>query len=1292
MSEVPPSPERQSRVEVIFYGALERGVLSERLRFVEEACEGDTTLQSAVEELLQAHSDADSKFLEDGPLSAEGGFEFLRTERSGDLVGHYRLLEPIGEGGFGTVWRAEQQKPVRRRVALKVLKLGMDTREVIARFEAERQALALMDHPSIAKVLDAGSTPAGRPFFVMELVEGVRITDFCDSQKLSSQERLKLFVHVCQAVQHAHQKGIIHRDIKPSNVLVSVQDGVPVPKVIDFGVAKATQQKLTELTLQTRMEQIIGTPLYMSPEQAQFGGLDIDTRSDIYSLGVLLYELLTGRTPFDPGSLMQRGLDEIRRVIREEEPPRPSTALRTMAEETVNSVARQRQSEPPKLISLLRGDLDWIVMRALEKERSRRYETASSFAEDIRRHLANETVLARPPSASYRFRRLVQRNKGSFAAAAAITAALLIGITVSLWQAVRADREATRANATLTELRASALAFAEQARALIEEGRFEDAIEKLDYAIKLRPDVAQYSVSKGDLLQSLMRLGEATNAYHAALLLDPNNRRVLANARLCERLHAKAANTQKLSRESLSQLYTSMQNEQRPPALLMPVARQLGEEKRHLIAFWIERLKHLSIPPERPIEKRLTMRSDGLLALDLSYTTIADLKPLKGMELGALNCTGCGQLTDLAPLQSMPLQELSLAGTGIYDITALSSLPELRTLRLEDTKVTNLSPLRGLPLHTLYLSRLEIHDLSPLRAMPLENLSISHLPATNLSALEGMPLKHLEADSIAASDFSPLANLPLRSLSLRSTRPLSLEFVRRMPLKELFLSDCRAQNLSILSEVGTLEIVTVGPDYHSWPEAQRGALVTLRNHPHLRQIGAEFEPGRTDTVQTTEQFWKEWDKESEVFQPLRAAGVNVRMRVLPDYTWEVDLSNEPVKDLSSLKGAPISRLSIARTKVSDLGPLTGMRLTALSIRHSNVADLRPLVGMPLEEIDIGETYVRDISPLKGMALKRLGLEQTEVSDLSPLKGMPLQELWTGTTAVKDLSPLIGMPLRLIQIDDCRLLTDVSALASIPSLEQILLPRTAGNVDTLRGLPRLRYISFQLDPHVNRPSQTPDEFWSIKNPNTQEELVKQGRFAELEQSLRIRIENRDSVEEWKDHIKRAAAQVALGNSDGYRAVCAQMMERFRELKPESVLEAASLADDSGISLADLQKLFDAWMAHSDGKQPSPWAMFIRGLSLYRLNRYDKAAKIFKEVGPYDGAPTAASAVVLAMARYKASDRDAARIALALARTKVAEELELSLKRPDSWHEVLAATLLLKEAENMIEGSRPVQDAK
>ncbi|MGA2245823.1 MAG: tetratricopeptide repeat protein [Verrucomicrobiota bacterium] len=430
--------------ESVFNGALLLPA-AQREDYLKAVCGKDEALLARVHVLLEAGEQTEGAMAEPASLPPRKTIILSPPagEKPGDRIGHYKILQLVGEGGCGAVYMAEQERPIRRRVALKVIKLGMDTKNVIARFELERQALALMDHPNIAKVFDAGSTEAGRPYFVMELVRGVKITDYCDQHNLTTAQRLELFTQVCRAIQHAHQKGIIHRDIKPSNILVTLHDGVPVPKVIDFGIAKATHQRLTDKTVFTQFEQFIGTPAYMSPEQAEMSGLDIDTRSDIYSLGVLLYELLTSQTPINPAELMSAGLDAMRRLLREKEPPRPSTCLSTMINEELTTVAKHRQAAAPKLIHLVRGDLDWIVMKALEKDRSRRYDTAVGFAADIEHFLKNEPVQARSPSALYRFQKLVRRNKLACAAAAAVSLAILLGLAVSTGLYLR-EKEARR--------------------------------------------------------------------------------------------------------------------------------------------------------------------------------------------------------------------------------------------------------------------------------------------------------------------------------------------------------------------------------------------------------------------------------------------------------------------------------------------------------------------------------------------------------------------------------------------------------------------------------------------------------------------------------------------------------------------------------------------------------------------------------------------------------------------------------------------------------------------------------
>jgi serine/threonine protein kinase len=525
------------REKAVFCEAVEITDPEQRRQFLDQACGADKALREQVEKLLALSQSAGDFFkgcapaLAAAPADADHALSAAESALEAEApetkrIGAYKLLQKLGEGGCGAVYMAEQEQPIRRRVALKIIKLGMDTRNVIARFEAERQALALMDHPNIARVLDAGATETGRPYFVMELVYGVKITEYCDQNRVSMRERLGLFIQVCNAVQHAHQKGIIHRDLKPSNIMVTMHDGVPVPKVIDFGIAKATEQRLTDKTLFTSYAQLMGTPAYMSPEQMELSGLNLDTRSDIYSLGVLLYELLTGHTPFDTTDLLKLGVDELRRTVCEEEPLSPSAKLRTLNNEELTKTARRLQVEAPRLVSQLRGDLDWIVLKCLEKDRTRRYATANALAIDIEHYLKEEPVLARPPSQWYRLQKLVRRNRIVALAGAIAVAALLLGSIISTWLFIK-EREALRsaetARAKEMQLRREAelRETVKEIGLLMAQNRYDQADQLLSRVPQPSPETEGLLRIMGDWNAINGRWPRAIERFASLIKLDP---------------------------------------------------------------------------------------------------------------------------------------------------------------------------------------------------------------------------------------------------------------------------------------------------------------------------------------------------------------------------------------------------------------------------------------------------------------------------------------------------------------------------------------------------------------------------------------------------------------------------------------------------------------------------------------------------------------------------------------------------------------------------------------------------
>ncbi|WP_193213143.1 serine/threonine-protein kinase [Luteolibacter marinus] len=1042
----------------LFAEALELPA-SRRERFLEQACGGDDGLRREVEAMLADLLKADEFFGDiDGTTLGAEEFRGIEGEGEGESIGPYLLCERIGEGGFGVVWRAEQRVPITRNVALKVIKAGMDTREVLARFEAERQVLAMMDHPNIAMVLDAGATRAGRPYFAMELVQGVPITRFCKQADMEIPGCLALFLEVCAAIQHAHQKGIIHRDIKPSNVLVSGRHGRPVVKVIDFGIAKAIQGKLADRSLVTRSGQFLGTPVYMSPEQADRGGQDIDTRSDIYSLGILLYELLAGVPPYEKGLLESAGDDEVCRMIREVDPVRPSARSATIAgprarSGEVGETPRRRDIEP---------DLDWIVMKAIEKDRGRRYESVDAFAGDIQRFLADEPVSARPPSTGYQLRKFARRHKTAFRVGALLAAMMTVATILSSGWAIRATRAENASGEALAELRATAPAFAVQARTLAAQERFGEAIEKLDYALKLQPDQADYQLAKADLLQSQLKLGEAAAAYREAQRMDPSLEAAGRSASLCEELlSAPPASDGGLSRESLSRLHVALLQGQRPAAEIMPVARLLGEERKLLVDYWSGRLTEVALAPDRPLAERLEVRDDGLLALDLSDTKVVDLSRLAGMPLGALDLSGCGEIANFAALAGFPLlKSLDLQGTKPGDLAALQSLP-LEDLDLSDTPVADLSPLKDCRLEQLSIRGTRVSDLVPIAAMPLRVLDASGIPATDFSRLAGAPLEICQLENVALRDLSFLEGAPLRVLGLAGCR--------------------EARGYRVLATMESLQELELPGSFRELPAAELAALGALRDLPGLTEIRIGGKAGARDVRDgpAKEGFWKAWDRERSMTAALSKGGFDFSLTTLPRGSSRLVVTGRDFKDVAIVAGTPVEELVLLGTAVEDLRPLGGQPLAELDVSRTRVTDLSalrsPVLSAALRKLGIWRIDVNDFSPLSACRnLEFLDAADTPLADLSVLAERRMRVLLLSGTRVSDLSPLAGMPLERLSFSRTPV-TDLGALSGAGSLSDLTLSLGSRDLASLRALPALTRLSY-VEADGGFPSQTVAEFW------------------------------------------------------------------------------------------------------------------------------------------------------------------------------------------------------------------------
>ena len=771
----------------------------------------------------------------------------------------------------------------------------------------------------------------------------------------------------------------------------------------------------------------------MSPEQAETTTLDIDTRSDVYSLGVLLYELLTGSTPFGRETIDNNSLETIRRIIKTNEPKRPSTALGTLGAEALRTVAHHRHIEPPRLIGALKRDLDWIVMRAIEKDRNRRYDSASALAADIARHLRAEPVIARPPTIGYRTRRLVMRNKTAFLTTGIVAATLVVATVVSVTQAIRA-------NTALNDLRATAPAFAAQASELANQELFDAAIEKLGYAIRLQPDSAEFHLSRADILQALGRLDDAAKDYRGALAASPGNQRAAANVALCDKLIASPRQADgSPSRESLAKLLAAMSAERRPAAAMMLVAKRIGRENDIALEYWRTRLHSLPNPTDKPITARLTARKDGLLELDLRGTGISDLSPLVGMPLGNLNLSGCSEVRNIEPLRGMPFVYLSLERTAVTNLAPLATMTTLTSLNLSHTPASDLGPLANLPLSWLQLAHSEARDLTPLSKLPIEYLDLEGARGVgSLAPLANMPLDVLNCAYINVTDFTPLAKLPLRKLWLQGCTVGDLAFLRTLPLETLVLiKAATATNFAVLPNIQTLKELALPNDIEKLPDTELDAIEKLRKHPALNRLSSRLPEGSVPAAaQTPAAFWSEWDRDISWQRTLRKMAIAARTSRQPDGTWHVTVWEQPtITDLSIFKGANISLLDISLC--------------------SKISDLRPLVGLPL---------------------KVLRFPHTKVTDLSPLREMQLEELWIAETPIADLTPLSGLTLRRIFMDKCKLPLDLTPLASIATLEELILPEHPISIEKLRTLERLRHLGFNYNGKTGKPSRTAAEFW------------------------------------------------------------------------------------------------------------------------------------------------------------------------------------------------------------------------
>lgn len=946
----------------------------------------------------------------------------------------YQVGGEVGRGGMGAVYLATEQT-IRRSVAMKVM-LAQTSEEAVARFIKEAQITGQLEHPNIIPVHELGVDEQDRLFYTMKQVRGVTLKKILGRLAAGDQETLSqysfpqlltVFEKVCDAVAFAHSRRVIHRDLKPDNIMLGSFGEV---LVMDWGLAIVFPEKhapasgngtgtgtcvsLLSAELPRRHGgDLAGTPQYMAPEQARGEIGAMGPLCDVYALGAILHSILFLENPI-PGQEIDEVLENVRAG---------RTHLAVKPELSKKRFRHLGGLVPP-------ASLVAVVRKAMAVAREDRYTSVKELQADVRAYVAGFATRAEQAGV---WRHLLlgfsrYRRESILLVSFACVLAVIGGIAL-----VRVLQERRRAESALANLADTAPTFVSQAQLLATQQRFDEALEKLDFALRLQPASLEAHLLKGDLLQSKLRLAEAAAAYRAAERLSPGIARARLNAERSEQLAASEKKDGKLSRQAIGHLYESMVNERRPAALLLPLNQLLGQENASTRQFWRERLNQLPATPDRPWDTRFVVKSDGQLELDLSDTAVVDLSPLKGMPLSVLNLRNCEHIMDLSPLSLLPLRALTLDGTGVS-------------------------------------------DLAPLKEMKLEELSLAGTRVSDLSPLSGSSLRRLDCSNTPVVDFTPLAQTRLESLSLAGTLVEDIWFLRGLPLRSLRLEDCQsARGYSVLLDLPNLEVLSLPRNFYTLPVEEITSLRALSRQSQIRTIVAgPLLPALTGKVDNSDAFWKQWGADLAWLEVLRRAAKGTAER-LPDGSWSVVLRGSPAADLAFLQGARISRLDLFNTPVSNLRPLIGMPLKALDLRLSKVTDLEPLRDMPLKELLLWRNRVLDFSPLSSLReLEVLDLTETQFSDLRQLNTRNMKLLRLGNTKVTDLSPLAGFTLEKLHCDSVAV-TSIRPLLRCEGLRWLIPPESATDIELLRAHPTLERLSYLWNAE-SEPSLTSTEFW------------------------------------------------------------------------------------------------------------------------------------------------------------------------------------------------------------------------